>query len=134
MASVSVWLDKENQVVEQRIEGMLTMELFDQLETLTQDCADRLDPGSDIRILIDARKMLNTNLATRKRGVAMFERHSIARMAFWGGSRLACIVQRLVMIVVGESRVGVFPEESEARKWLLQGRVPVRDRVGTADE
>jgi hypothetical protein len=133
MATVSVHLDSENQIIEQRIEGVMSIDDFGQLFALTDDAATRLADRSEIRILVDAREMGPTSLATRKRGRELFAEHNI-RMAFWGGPRLVRVVQRLIGIVVGESRVRSFSTAKEARAWLCGTHAPLPHQQARSHE
>jgi hypothetical protein len=122
MASVSVHLDREHQIIEQRVEGVLTLELFDQLEALTQECVQKLDAGSDVRLLVDSRQTETSGLAARRYGIDIFKKHEVAALAFWGAPRVVRVMQHFAAVVLGRSRVRSFRTQEEARSWLLAGR------------
>jgi hypothetical protein len=131
MANISVWLDKGDQLVCQRVEGVLSVAEFTRLLSLTTECVARLDDPSDIRILVGARAMAGADLATRRLGAKTLDDKSVKRMALWGGTALERAVQRMMVILIGEQRLRTFATEEQARAWLKSDR-PAHASGGTA--
>jgi hypothetical protein len=124
MANISVWLDNEDQLICQRIEGAFTVPEFNRMLALTAECVARLDNPEDVRILVDARAMDGSDLATRKLGARTVDEKGVKRMALWGATALERTVQRFMMILVGEKRMRTFAAEKDARAWLMADRCP----------
>jgi len=124
MANISVWFDKEEQIIVQRIEGSLDLKTLDQVMTLSEECAAQLENPGDIRILVDTRGMIASDLATRRRGAAILKEKNVKCMAFWGAPPFERTLQRLMMIIIGEKRMRLFATEQEARAWLKANRPP----------
>lgn len=114
---MEVWLDEEQQFVVQRVTGRLGTEEFLRLYRLTGECSERLQDPSNVRVLVDARKMLPMSLKVRTLAIDHFH-EGVMRMAVFGGSRLTRVIGSFVSILIGQRRVRHFETEEQARAWL----------------
>ena len=124
MAGISVWLDKDAQLICQKIDGPLRAAEFQRMLDLTAECVAQLRNPADVRILVDARSMDGSDRTTRKLGFDTLNSGRVARMALWGGCARERVVQRFMMALLGEKRLGIFATEEEARAWLTSDRPP----------
>ena len=116
-ANIEVWLDEDNQLILQRIEGEMAVEDFDRLDSLTAECVERLREPGDVRILADGRKMKPVSLKVRRRSLEAM-RPNVKKLAFFGQDRINRVMSAFLAIV-GGPRMHSFETEEEAREWLL---------------
>lgn len=124
MADISAWLDRDSQLVCQKIDGPLNPEEFQRLLDLTAECVAQWRNPADVRILVDARTMDGSDRTTRKLGIDTLNSGRVTRMALWGARAKERVVQRFMMALLGEKRLGLFATEEEARAWLTNDRSP----------
>jgi hypothetical protein len=115
-----VWLDEEHQVVCQRIAGAVDEPDFVTLTDATAACVARLRDPANVRILVDARKMIYGNAKGRRAGIAAFERPELKRLAMWGGGPMVRVLVSFFCIATGKKNMRAFATEQDALDWLTR--------------
>jgi hypothetical protein len=117
--SIAVWLDEKDQIVVQRICGSMTLEDFELVVGLMDECVAKLKDPDSILLLVDGREMAKSPLKVRRTSLQIFREHSMKKMAIFGGERINRITHMFLSAVLGKDRMRSFDTEAEARAWLL---------------
>jgi hypothetical protein len=116
--SFEACLDEEAQFIVQRIDGEIDEEGFLELTKEIEQCVARLDNPTDVRMLVDGRRLAKTNARTRSLSLQTFRERNVSRMAVWGCSTFMRVMIRFMSVAEGGDRIRAFRTEAEARRWL----------------
>jgi hypothetical protein len=113
-----VWLDEQNQVVRQRIEGELTADQFLQVSAMTGECAARLQRPQEARVLIEGDGLGRLPKAVRSATLDTLRQPDLKRVAVVTSHRFANVMMRFLVVATGIAKVRAFRTVDEAMKWL----------------
>ncbi|MBD3390788.1 MAG: hypothetical protein GF418_02025 [Chitinivibrionales bacterium] len=118
---VTVRLNEELQIVEQRVEGPLTQDAFAEMMEKTLECAARLaDPGN-VRVLADSRSLGKPAVNVRQTAIGMLRDEKLKRLAVWGADALRRISFRFFAVMSPfKNKIRGFKERKDALAWLLE--------------
>lgn len=117
--SFDVWLDEENQVVRQRIDGELSAEQFIQVSAMTAECAARLQLPKEARVLIEGDGLGRLPRAVRSATLDTLKQPDLKRVAIVTSHRFANVMMRFLQVATGIAKVRIFRTVDDAMKWLL---------------
>jgi hypothetical protein len=116
--TIDVWLDEEQQIIHQRVNGDLDRDGYQRLQAAIAECVARLRNPADVRLLVDATRLGTMPARGRWDSLGDIRRPELGRMAFFGLSSFGRTMTRLVGIVAGEHKVRAFANEEQALEWL----------------
>ncbi len=116
--NIDVWLDEDEQIIHQRVDGDLDAEGYQRLHAAIAECVARLNDPADVRSLVDATRLGAMPARGRWESLADLRRPELRRMAFFGVSTFGRTMTRLAGIMAGEHKVRAFATEEQALEWL----------------
>ncbi len=117
--SFNVWLDEDNQIIRQRIEGVLSAEQFLQVSTMTAECAARLERPKEAKVLIEGAGLGRLPRAVRSATLDTLRQPDLKRVAIVTSHRFANVMMRFLVVATGIAKVRAFRTSDDAIRWLL---------------
>lgn len=121
-ATVAVSYDRGSGILVQHITGVMTIDDYDRLESITAECLRENDNGPIVRILIDSNAIRPLPQSVRRHAFKRLDARGGTEqvyLAFWRGSRLDRVFMKFITIMRGNDRVRSFDTEQQARQWLV---------------
>jgi hypothetical protein len=125
-ATITVWVDKEADIIVQRIEGTLGADEYERLYKITDEAAQQLRDRTNVRVLADGRLVAGQGFRVRQKAAGMLREAPFTRLAIWGCSPMIRVTIRFLSVAIGRN-IRAFRTEEEARQWLMEPQSGDRD-------
>jgi hypothetical protein len=120
-SEVKVWLDKELQIIRQKLVGPIRESQAKYIVEQTQVCVDTLEDPLHVRVLVDACKLGTGDAATRKIMSEAQKRSNLRKVAMWGiKSPVIRTINMLINRATSSHKIEMFKSEQDAIDWLLK--------------